>query len=561
MLPAEPWLQPYRDLYESEWSSFDELCSEFEWRYPDTFNSAEYLCDTHAKKRGRVALLYEDHTVDEVGRLTFWELQSVTNQLANYLAAQGVTRGDRVAVNTPQKRETLISHLAIWKLGAISVPLSVLYGPAAVEYRLSDCEPSICIVDESNLDTFRDVRDPVKSISETIVVGDATPQTEERPFWEVIEGRSRTLTPVDTELDETMLILYSSGTTGPPKGIVVPHRTVIGHLTGTITNLYNCRVTEQDVLWTPSEWAWGAAISNMFAALFFGRPLLAVETGEGFDPELAFSLIDRYELTNLWMVPSALRMMMQVDDPAIRFELNSVRVVASGGESLVPSAQTWATDLFDAPVHEVYGLTETFNWNIGDCSAYRPVDPATMGTALPGHEVSILDPDSYEELGSGEDGIISLDAANPTIFTEYLNKPEKTNAAFHNRWFLTGDIAARRDDGEFIFRGREDDVIISAGYRIGPEEIEDTLISHENVADAGVIGVPDEERGEIPKAFVVSRSTTKDPQALKSELQQFVKETLAAYEYPREVEFVDTLPRTTSGKVRRSELREWEGIA
>jgi len=558
MVESPKWLAPYNDIYQKDWSSYEELRDEFEWEFPDSFNAAEYLCDRWGQERGRVAFFYEDRTADKEGKLTYWELQRVTDRLANYLEDRGVGPGDRIAVNTPQKIETVISHLAIWKTGATSVPLSILYGPDGLEYRLSDSETSLCIVDESNIDTHRDVARSIDSIAETLVVGDVDPGESETPFWEALREYPADHDIIERDIMDTMLILYSSGTTGPPKGIVQPHRCVVGHLPGIVANLYNCEINADDVLWTPSEWAWGASISNMIAALFFGRPMVAYESGESFDPREAFEVIEKYGVTLIWAVPSAIRMMMQDDTSASRFDFSSVRVVAGGGESFVSSAREWASETFDAAVHEVYGLTETFNWILGDCSAYDTPQPGWMGRALPGHDIEILDTETHEPLGAEEEGEIALREPNPTLFEEYLNKPEKTASAFSDGWFLTGDLGERNESGRFRFLGRDDDLIISSGYRIGPEEIEDTLISHDAVVDAGVIGVPDRERGEIPKAFVVLKDTRHPSATLKSEIQSFVKENLAAYEYPRQVEFIDEMPRTTTGKVRRTSLRERE---
>lgn len=556
---ATDWLAPYNEILERDWDSFDEIREAFEWEIPDTFNGARYLCDRWADGGDNVALYYEDHTIDETGELTYAELRDVTNQLANYLDDQGVSPGDRIAVNTPQKIETVIAHLAIWKTGAVSVPLSVLFGPDALEYRLSDSSSTICIVDASNLDTYRDVAPACEPLDQTLVVGDAEPEGSERRFWDAFEGYSTDYDPVNTAVSDTMLILYSSGTTGPPKGILQPHRCVIGHLPALATTFFNCELADDDVLWTPSEWAWGASISTMFAALFYGKPIVAHETGESFDPERAFDVIDRYDITIPYFVPSALRMMMQVEDAADRFDLESVRVVPSAGESLGASIREWASETFEARIHELYGLSETFNFIIGDAAHMDP-RPGWMGYPLPGHRMAILDPETNDELEGAAEGEIALHRGDPTLFQEYLNKPEKTNNAYSGDWFLTGDLGKRNESGRFKFLGRKDDLIISAGYRIGPEEIEDTLITHEAVADAGVIGIPDDERGEVPKAFIVLEGGFAPSDDLKDEISSYVGENLAAYEYPREIAFIDEMPRTTTGKVRRTSLRTREGI-
>jgi len=551
------WLEPYNELHQTDWDSYSHLQESFDWEIPEVFNAAHYLCDRWGDDDERIAVLYEDHTSGREGELTYLELKQITNQLANYLEDQGVKPGDRIAINTPQKIETLISHLAIWKIGAISVPLSVLYGPEALDYRLSDSSASVCIVDESNIDNHRDIVRENQTIEQTLVVGDADLNSTESNFWSAIDGYSDEYELVKTDVMDTMTILYSSGTTGPPKGIVQPHRCVIGHLPSVITSYYDCTINSDDVIWTPSEWAWGASISAMFAALFFGQSIVAYENGKGFDANEAFSVIEQYDVTISYFVPSALRMMMQIESPREQYDISSVRVIPSGGESLGASVRTWADSIFDARIYELYGLSETFNFIIGDVPLIEPT-PGWMGFSLPGHEIALLDPDTHEVLEGEAEGEIALADDDPTLFTEYLNKPEKTDSAFSNGWFLTGDIGRRNAEGRYQFLGRKDDLIISAGYRIGPEEIEDTLLKYDVVADAGVIGVPDEERGEIPKAFIVLEECADPGTSLKSDIKSYVKETLAAYEYPREIEFIDKLPRTTSDKVRRRTLSEWE---
>jgi acetyl-CoA synthetase len=552
------WLQPYEALYREDFGSYDELCDSFEWKFPETFNATTYLCDRWSDDEERVALIYEDRTTSTTGEITYRQLRQKTNRLANYLEDQGIGLGDRIAVNTAQKIETVVAHLGIWKTGAVSVPLSVLYGPDAIEYRLSDSAAVLGIVDESNVETYRRVTESNDSIRGTLVVGEADLEGDEARFWDAVADYSTEYDPVKLDPEEPMLILYSSGTTGPPKGILQPHRCVIGHLPGAITHVYNCEIADEDIIWIPSEWAWGASISNMFSALFFGRPILAYETGEGFDAKEAFRAIETYRITILWAVPSALRMMRRVEDPASRFDLDSVRIVGSGGESLAASVQNWAAKTFDATVHEVYGLSEAFNFIIGDCTAYNKTRPGWLGYELPGHEVAILDSATHEELAVGEKGEIAIRRDDPTVFKEYVNQPKKTADAFSDGWFLTGDIAMQNEAGRFTFCGRKDDLIISSGYRIGPEEIEESLMSHEAVAEAGVIGVPDEERGEIPKAFIVLNEGYEPSDELTSKIQSYVKENLAMYEYPRQIEFIDDLPRTTSGKVKRPVLRSWE---
>lgn len=545
------------DLHEQRHESFEQLRDNFEWYLPESFNGAQFLCDRWiADSEGdRPALVFEDHTADEQGTITFFKLEALTNQLANYFESRGVSAGDRIAVNVPQKRETLLSHMAAWKLGAVSVPLSTQYGTDALEYRIGDCDPVLGVVDATNVDDYRESVDAASDLDHTLIVGDARPRDDEEDFWDAVSSCSSTFDVEETDITDPMLLMYSSGTTGPPKGILQSHRSVVGHLPGVITNFYNCDVNADDVFWTPSEWAWGASFSVMFAAFAFGRPLVAHETNESFDPAAGFDLIERHSVTAPFLPPSALRMMMQVANPS-DWDLSSVRLVSSGGESLGAETRKWATETFGSQVHEVYGLTETFNLIIGDCTAYVPSKPGWIGVPLPGHEVRILDTETHDPVDTTEVGEIAVHRSDPTMFTEYWNLPEKTAAKFSGEWMLTGDLGKMYDSGRVKFLGRKDDLIISAGYRIGPEEVEDALLTHDAVADAGVVGIPHDVRGKVPKAYVVLEDEFTAVESVASEVQTNVRENLAAYEYPREIEFVDKLPRTTTGKIRRTELRD-----
>ncbi|WP_255152296.1 acyl-CoA synthetase [Halorarius halobius] len=545
-------------FYEQEWDSYDQLCESFEWEVPERFNAAEYVCDRWSSDKSRVALFGLDHEGNE-RTYTFWQLRNVTNRLANYLREQGVERGDRVGVNAPQKPETVMAHVAIWKLGAVSVPLSTLFGTEAVRYRLDDADAKACIVDASNAGALRAVRDDVDSLEEVLVV-DGTATGEEVGFWDAIDASSRRLDPVDTAEDDDAIIIYTSGTTGDPKGVRHAHRVLLGNLPMFVTTVCNMEMSPGDVFWTPSEWAWVATLYDVvFPGLFFGKPVVAYENEAGFDPETAFDVIERYGVTNYFAPPTALRMMMQVDRTAAG-DVGDVRAVSSGGESLGESIVEWAADTFDgAVVHEGYGQTEA-NMIVGDCTALTESREGKIGPAAPGHEVAIVDPETAEPtVDPGEVGEIAVRyEGDPICFKEYWNKPDKTAEKVQNGWLLTEDLGAMDADGYLSFHSRKDNVIISAGYRIGPVEIEEALATHDAVADAGVVGIPDDERGEVPKAFVVLAAGHEASDDLKRQLAQHVRDRLAKYEYPREIEFIDVLPTTSTGKVRRVDLEQRE---
>lgn len=552
-----PQLGTYR-FYEQAWANYAELRDWFEWEIPDVFNMADYVCDRHATDKRRVALFYES-AVGETETYTFWQLRNRTNQLANYLAAQGVGRGDRIGVNTPQKPATAVAHIAVWKLGAVTIPLSTQFGQDALSYRLDDAGAVGAIVDESNIDTLRDIRPDLPDL-QTVLTVDATPTANEIDLESAIATHSRSFDTATTAPSDNAIILYTSGTTGDPKGVVHGHELLLGHLPGVVLWFYDLEITPRDVVWCPAEWAWIASLfPTMFSAFYYGVPVLAYHGGR-FEPETAFGLIERYGLSNCFIPPTALRMMMQVDAPTTRWDLDSMRVVTSGGEALGQTVADWADTTFGgAVVYEGYGQTEANLISMEH--ALLESRQGRFGKAPPGRETAIVDPETAEPtVPPGEVGEFAVRYEDdPIVMAEYWNKPTKTTEVRSNGWHLTGDLGRVDEDGYYSFVGRKDDVIISAGYRIGPEEIEDTITAHDAVADAGVIGIPDDQRGEVPMAFVVLVDGITPSVELRDELQDHVKNRLAAYEYPRELEFVDELPLTVTGKIRRTELREWAG--
>ncbi|WP_092906362.1 acyl-CoA synthetase [Halostagnicola kamekurae] len=545
-------------FYENEYESYGQLRAEFEWEIPSRFNMAWYACDRWADDKSRVAV-FEEHESGERATYTFWQLQNLTNKLANYLRQRGVERGDCVGVNTPQRIETVLAHIACWKLGAVSVPLSTLFGPDALSYRLEDAGAVAAIAGESNVTDFREAREQT-SLETVLTVGDVDSQEGEYDLWEAIEDQPRAFDPVETDSEDDAIVIYTSGTTGDPKGVRHAHRVLLGHLPLFITTFGNMRLEDSDVFWTPSEWAWVASLFDvLFPGLYYGKPVVAYNGGQ-FDPSTAFRLLESYGVTNFFAPPTALRMMKQVEPKS---RVDELRTIASGGESLGQDIVEWAADTFGgAAVHEGYGQTEA-NLLIGDCTALFEFREGTMGRAAPGHEITIVDPQSAEPtIEPDETGEIAVRyESNPVCFKEYWNKPDKTDAKVRNGWLLTEDLGRQDEDGYIAFEGRTDDVIISAGYRIGPVEIEESLASHDAVADSAVIGVPDDERGEVPKAYVVLTAGSNRSENLRETLQQHVRDRLAQYEYPREIAFVEELPKTTTGKVRRASLREREGLS
>lgn len=554
--PVAPKLTAYH-FHEEDWESYEQLTESFEWEIPDEFNVATYTCDRWAEEAPDRPALYIRDDPRGQGEYTFGELQSAANHLANFLESHGVKRGDRIGVNVPQKPEAVIGHLAAWKLGAVSVPLSTLFGTDGLQYRLSDSGAVACLVDESTIEVFRSVKDELEDITTVLAVGDVDTQSDEGEveFWEALDGCSDEFETVTTTPDDDLTIFYTSGTTGDPKGVRHAHRMLLGHLPLFSAWFISLEMTEDDVYWTPASWTWMGGLGIVvLPAMFYGLP--TVGWNKQFEGADVFGLIEEFGVTNYWIPPTALRMMMQEEEIAEQHDVSTVRTITSGGESLGTTIVDWVKETFEgADIHEGYGQTEA-NMVVGGCEPLDSVRRGKIGRAAPGQEICILNPETAEPtVDSGEVGEIGIRYDdNPVCFKEYWNKPQKTNAKVQNGWLLTEDLGTLDEDGYLEFVSRKDDVIISSGYRIGPEEIEDSLSGHDAVADAGVIGVEDDRRGEVPKAYVQLADGYEPSDELVEELQQYVKERLAKYEYPRQLEFIDQLPTTATGKIRRADL-------
>jgi len=394
-----------------------------------------------------------------------------------------------------------------------------------------------------------------------LTVGDESPDATEVDLWTALDGRATEFETARTAADDVATILYTSGTTGPPKGVVHGHRFLLGLLPGFVTGVCNMEVRGDDRLHTPVEWSWiGTLFSGVLGSLYYGIRVVG-DADPRFDPERTLSILDEQDVSIVGGPATAYRMMMAVPDAGDRFDLGSLRTVVQGGEALGLSVVDWWRETVDdVAVHEAYGQTETGTF-VRDCEALGvDHEPGHVGRPIPGAEVAVLDPDADEILDPDELGEIALRRGSyPSYFQEYWNRPGETAEKRSGDWHRMGDLGTRRSDGYLAFHSRKDDVIVSSGYRIGPDEIEEALAGHDAVVDAGVIGVPDETRGEIPKAFVVLADGYDPGRGVKEDLQAHVKNRLAKYEYPRSIEFVDALPKTTTGKVRRRDLREREG--
>ncbi len=530
-------------------SSFEQLARDFRWSIPDYFNIAEAVCDRHRSIASRTALYCEDESGNQ-SIYSFGELSILSSRFANALRGHGITRGDRVAIVLPQRVETAIAHLAAWKVGAITVPLSVLFGPDALEFRLRDSGSKMAICDGAHQEKLESVGADLDQL-ESIVSCDAAGAGG---FWGMLERGAEKVEIVNTRSDDPATIIYTSGTTGPPKGALVAHRCLLGNLPGFELS-HNFFPQQDDLFWTPADWAWtGGLIDALLPSLYYGVPVLGYNGGK-FDPERICELIGRYRVRNAFVPPTALKMMRQLSDVRNRYGV-CLRSVMSAGESMGAELYHWGNRELGIQINEMWAQSE-FNYIAGNCSALMTVRPGSLGKAYPGHRVAPVDQDG-NELPTGVSGELAAFRDDPVMFLGYWNRRQATEDKFIGQWWGTGDIGYRDEDGYLWFVGRKDDVISSAGYRIGPGEIEDCLIKHPAVRQAAVVGSPDELRGEIVKAFIVLTDGHNGSEALKKEIQDSVRNRLAAYEYPRAIEFLQELPLTTTGKVRRLELRQRE---
>ncbi len=542
-----------------EFETYQEARSAFEWDIPDEFNAARDLIRKHDDLDSPA--LYQ--VADDGGHETysFRELDEQSNQVANALADRGIGFGDRVAVVVPQKPANPLTHLACWKLGAVSLPLSVLFGPDALRYRLRDSDATAVVADESVLETVDTVRDDCPSLEHVIAVDTEKPATDVVPFDQFRAGHSESFEIAETDAETPAIIMYTSGSTGAPKGAIHTHSVWLGHCTAFY--MYFERDVFESVYWTPADWAWIGALGDIvFPSWHYGQPVVSHPI-EAFDAEQAFELAAEFGVTNAFLPPTAIRMMMNVENPGKRYSLE-LEAICSGGEPLTPEILEWAeTELEGVAINEIYGQTEA-NLLVTNCQAWFPARVGSIGKPVPGHQVAIVDQETGERCDQGEVGMIAVARGDdPVIFEEYLGQPDKTEAVSvtgpdGTEWHLTEDLGYRDEDGYFWFKSRDDDVIITAGYRVGPGEVERSVLEHPDVEQVGVIGVSDDTRGEIIKAFVQPVASVEGDDALAAEIRELVKSRLAKYEYPREIQFVDELPTTTTGKIQRRKLRDWD---
>ncbi len=564
----------------------------FAWQVGEHFNIAQTCArrwaDADAAQASALRTAVIEHRPGQAPRRwTFAQLQASADALSRVLKGQGVQRGDRVAIVLPQRFETAVAYMAVLQMGAVAMPLSVLFGPEALEYRLQDSQAVLAIADERAMPHLQAVRARCPALRCLMALDAAKGDLR---YTEALAQQQGRFEAVATKAEEAAVLIYTSGTTGPPKGALIPHQALIGNLPGFVCsqNWFGFDGVKNErseaVFWSPADWAWtGGLMDALLPSLYFGRPIVACS--ERFSAELAFELMQSHGVTHTFLFPTALKAMMKAcPQPRERYAL-SLQAIMSAGEAVGDAVFAYCRDQLGVMVNEMFGQTE-INYIVGNCAMQWagctpnagnmavgwPARPGSMGRPYPGHRVAVID-DEGRECPPGVPGDVALHRLDvhgrpdPIFFLGYWQREDATRAKFTGDWCRTGDLARRDDEGYLWYEGRADDVFKSAGYRIGPGEIENCLVKHPAVANAAVVPKPDAERGALVKAYVVLSPdyAARRPQTgparqsfeaqLVAQLQAHVRGLLAPYEYPKEVEFIDELPMTTTGKVQRRVLR------
>ncbi|WP_227377890.1 acyl-CoA synthetase [Haladaptatus halobius] len=538
--------------------SWDDVWDSFDWDGPERFNIVHETVCRHVGHG--VAIHWEGAADGERETLTYTNLDERSGRVANALEALDVERGEPVATLIPRIPELYPTFLGIWRRGAVYVPLFTAFGPNAIAVRAADAGVKTVITTVEYREKITTVEADI-GIENVVVIdrdGDADAVDDADFAYETLVGdQPAAYETAETSAENLCTLEYTSGTTGPPKGCELTHRVLAA-----LSPYLQCSMALHE-----GETVWGAADPGwMYGLLTAGIAPISMGVSnvlyEGkFDPDAWYTVMERYGITSLATSPTAYRGLMASGDAHKSYDL-SLRKGNSAGEPLNPEVMRWFDEELGVTVHDHYGVTECGMVAGNHHACEMVVKPGSMGRPLPGFDVRVVDPETSMETDVDEVGELAVACGEGTYFDGYWNAPGKTAAAWveHDgeNLFLTGDAAERDADGYLWFVGRADDVIISSGYRIGPFEVESTLLEHEAVAEAAVVGVPDETRGELVKAYVVTTEETDADDELAASIREFVRNRLAKHAYPREIEFIDDLPKTSSGKIRRIELRERE---
>jgi acetyl-CoA synthetase len=549
--------------------SHAQLHAQFGWHVPNNFNIAQVCCTRWATKTPNAVAIrahVPGKSLTKSKSYSYQQLQQAANALSLKLADLGVKKGDRVAIVLPQRFETAVAYMAVLQMGAVAVPLSMLFGPDALEYRINDSDAVVALVDEVSEPNLRQIQSNCPKLASILSIAEVLYASA--AIKSIVNTSISSKFHVATKADDGAILIYTSGTTGPPKGALIPHRALIGNLTGFVCSqnwfgyedVKNGKANKSSnaIFWSPADWAWtGGLMDALLPTLYFGREIIAFNGR--FSPEATFELLQTQRVTHTFLFPTALKAMMKAfPEPKKQFKLR-LQAIMSAGEAVGDAVYDYCRDKLGVTVNEMFGQTE-INYIVGNCAVKYPSKPNSMGKPYPGHNVAVIDDDG-NICPDGVPGDVAVNRfdihghPDPIFFLGYWKNEAATQAKFTGNWCRTGDLATRDADGYLWYSGRADDVFKAAGYRIGPSEIENCLVKHPAVANAAVVPKPDPERGAVVKAYVVLAAGYEEKADLIAELQTHVKSLLASYEYPKEIEFIDALPMTTTGKVQRRVLR------
>ncbi len=538
-------------------NNFEELSLTFKWNIPEFYNIASDTVDQD-NYQNRIALInfLQDGKIEE---WSFIDIKRSANKLANVFDHFHLEANARVGIILGQCPETAVAHMACFKSGKISIPLFNLFGTEALHYRLLNSRASLVICDNIGLNKIFEIKDRLPDLKKIICIDSNDEKSNVFNFKKLLEQASDSYITKKTKSSDPALIIYTSGTTGGPKGALLPHRTLLGHIPGVEIphEFLSSSEPVTDLFWTPADWAWiGGLFDVLLPAWHFGIPVVSYRS-QKFDPEVTFDLISKLEIKNTFLPPTALKMMKSFN-PNKTIKNLKLRTVGSGGEALGEDLLEWGKQILGVGINEFYGQTEC-NLTVSNCGAIMPTKQGSIGKPVPGHEVRIINQNGELIKEPGLDGEIIVKSDTPVSFLKYWENDKATKQKVKDGWLYTGDFAYKDEEGYFYFKGREDDIINTSGYRVGPSEVEDAVISHPKVSMVAVIGIPDKLRGQVIKAFVVPmdhNNVLTQNEILKKSIQNHVKLKLAAHEYPRLIEFVYELPLTTTGKIIRKDLRE-----
>ena len=538
-------------------NNFDELCLTFKWNIPEFYNIASDTVDQDIYQN-RIALInfLQDSKIE---KWSFFDIKKSSNKLANVFDHFNLEANARVGIILGQCPETAIAHMACFKSGKISIPLFNLFGTEALHYRLLNSRASLVVCDNIGLNKIMEIKDRLPDLKKIICIDSNDEKSNVFNFKKLLEKASDSYTTKKTKASDPALIIYTSGTTGGPKGALLPHRSLLGHIPGVEIphEFLSSSEPVTDLFWTPADWAWiGGLFDVLLPAWHFGIPVVSYRSKK-FDPEFTFYLISKLEIKNTFLPPTALKMMKSFN-PSKTIKNLKLRTVGSGGEALGEDLLEWGKEILGVGINEFYGQTEC-NLTVSNCGVIMPTKQGSIGKPVPGHEVRIVNYKGELIKEPGLDGEIIVKSDTPVSFLKYWENDAATKEKVKNGWLHTGDFAYKDEEGYFYFKGREDDIINTSGYRVGPSEVEDAILSHPEVSMVAVIGVPDKLRGQIIKAFIVTgdqKNVLTQNNKLKQSIQNHVKLRLAAHEYPRLIEFVYELPLTTTGKIIRKDLRK-----